>query len=152
MKWLSDDKFQVAEDAPVRSLKELGAEENLLIMLLVLAVCKVVSEDVKRENRAWNEADDPAVTFISDELSQAQLRALFKITSDVEVCQRIQSFPYGPIRDLDRISPYRTSELIGAILVLLNPGFTEEEYGKMTDGEARDVIETLKKISNRRLI
>lgn len=150
MRWLAINKFQVADDAPVRSLKELGAEENLLIMLLVLAVCKVVSEDVKRENRALNEAGDPSLAFISDELSQAQLRALCKITSDVEVCQKKYSFPYVPIMDLDRISPHRTSELIGAILVLLNPGFTQEEYEKMSDGEAKDVIIALKKITNRR--
>lgn len=152
MRWITDDQFQVAEDTPGRKLRGPSKMENLKIVFLALAAIEATHADNRRINQQTREDGDVAMSFVSEEVFHAQCEAALKVVDALIVCQKQYSFPYSCITAIEKMSPNRASELVCAILMLLIPGFSEDEYERMTDGEAKDVIIALKKISNRRLM
>lgn len=154
MIWLSDLEFQVSKDTPVRRLRALTGEENIKAAWLVYnaftAICEDFSEHIKTQREEAGE--DPAAHFVIDETSLAFVDLIDAVSAGIKDCMWSKCFPYLPMKLVCKLSSQREDEIeFGLIHMVISDFDRENEFMNLTTGEARDIIDVIRKLNNRRL-
>ena len=151
MRWLADNRFQVAGNSPVRELR-VPCDWEIMKMIYLVDLCLInIYTDYKKHRAFSSENSDDALisNFYEEEIHQAFCETILCILDNLSSCAELQCFPYQALETVTKLSPTHAEGIEFEIIRTVIPDFDREaEFDNLTIGETKDLIDTIKNLIN----